>query len=137
VDLARFVEAQEGVYGRALAELREGRKESHWMWFVFPQIAGLGSSPTARLYAIASADEARAFLAHPLLGTRLRDCTAAILAHRERGAEAILGTVDAMKLRSSMTLFEAVADDPAPFAAALDAFHGGARDAATLRLLGR
>jgi uncharacterized protein (DUF1810 family) len=136
-DLARFVAAQAGVYERALAELRRGRKESHWMWFVFPQIAGLGSSPTARLYAIASADEARAFLAHPLLGARLRDCTAAILTHRERGAEAIFGAVDAMKLRSSMTLFEAVADDPAPFAAALGAFHGGERDAATLRLLGR
>jgi uncharacterized protein (DUF1810 family) len=137
VDLARFVAAQEGVYGRALAELRHGRKESHWMWFVFPQMAGLGTSPTARLYAIASADEARAYLAHPLLGARLRDCTAAVLAHRERSAEAIFGAVDAMKLRSSMTLFEAVADDPAPFAAALGAFHGGARDAATLRLLGR
>lgn len=135
--LERFVAAQEGVYPRALAELRRGRKESHWMWFVFPQIAGLGTSPTARRYAIASADEARAFLAHPLLGARLRDCTAAILAHRERGAEAIFGPVDAMKLRSSMTLFEAVADDPAPFAAALSAFHGGERDAATLRLIGR
>jgi uncharacterized protein (DUF1810 family) len=137
VDLARFVAAQEGVYGRALAELRHGRKESHWMWFVFPQIAGLGSSPAARHYAIASSDEARAFLAHPLLGARLRECTAAILAHRERGAAAIFGAVDAMKLRSSMTLFEAVADDPAPFAQALGAFHGGERDAATLRLLDR
>jgi uncharacterized protein (DUF1810 family) len=137
VDLTRFIEAQEGPYGQALAELKRGRKGSHWMWFVFPQIAGLGTSPTARLYAIASADEARAYLAHPLLGARLRDCTMAILAHRERGAEAIFGPVDAIKLRSSMTLFEAVADDPAPFAAALDAFHGGRRDSATLRLLGR
>lgn len=137
MDLDRFIEAQEGIYGQALAELRHGRKQSHWMWFVFPQISGLGTSPTARLYAIASADEARAFLAHPLLGVRLRDCIAAILAHRERGAEAIFGAVDAMKLRSSMTLFEAVAGDPAPFAAALAAFHGGARDPATLRLLGR
>jgi uncharacterized protein (DUF1810 family) len=137
VNLARFVSAQEGVYGRALAELRHGRKESHWMWFVFPQIAGLGSSPTARHYAIVSAAEARAFLAHPLLGARLRECTTAILAHRERGAAAIFGAVDAMKLRSSMTLFEAVADDPAPFTETLAAFHGGERDAATLRLLGR
>ena len=137
MDLTRFIEAQEGVYGQALAELRQGRKQSHWMWFVFPQIAGLGRSPMARLYAIASADEARAFLAHPLLGERLRECTAAILAHRERGAEAIFGAVDATKLRSSMTLFEAVAEDPAPFAEALAAFHGGERDAATLRLLGR
>lgn len=137
MDLTRFIEAQEGVYGQALAELRHGRKESHWMWFVFPQIAGLGRSPAARLYAIASADEARAFLAHPLLGERLRECTAAILAHRERSAEAIFGSVDAMKLRSSMTLFEAVAGEPAPFAAALAAFHKGERDAATLRLIGR
>ena len=137
MDLTRFIEAQEGVYGQALAELRHGRKESHWMWFVFPQIAGLGTSPTARRYAIASADEARAFLAHALLGARLRECTAAILAHRERGAEAMFGAVDAMKLRSSMTLFEAVADDPAPFAAALAAFHKGERDSATLGLLGR
>ncbi|HVQ07157.1 MAG TPA: DUF1810 domain-containing protein [Allosphingosinicella sp.] len=136
-ELERFVEAQAPIYGRALAELRQGRKESHWMWFVFPQVAGLGTSPMARRYAIASADEARAYLAHPLLGARLRDCTAAILAHRERSAEAIFGAVDAMKLRSSMTLFEAVAGDPAPFAAALAAFHGGERDAATLRLIGR
>jgi uncharacterized protein (DUF1810 family) len=136
-DLGRFVEAQEGIYGRALAELRKGRKQSHWMWFVFPQIAGLGSSSMTRLYAIASADEARAYLAHPLLGARLRECTAAVLAHRERSAEAIFGPVDAMKLRSSMTLFEAVADDPASFAEALAAFHDGERDAATLRLLGR
>ena len=131
-----FIAAQTA-YGRALAELRQGRKESHWMWFVFPQIAGLGTSPTARLYAIASADEARAYLAHQLLGDRLLDCTAAILHHRERSAVAIFGAVDAMKLRSSMTLFEAVAGDPAPFAEALATFHDGERDAATLRLLGR
>ena len=137
MDLTRFIEAQEDIYGQALAELRHGRKQSHWMWFVFPQMAGLGTSPTARLYAIASADEARAFLGHPLLGARLRECTAAVLAHRERGAEAIFGAVDAMKLRSSMTLFEAVAEDPAPFAEALAAFHKGERDAATLRLIGR
>jgi uncharacterized protein (DUF1810 family) len=137
VDLTRFIAAQKDIYGQALAELRQGRKQSHWMWFVFPQIAGLGRSPTARLYALASADEARAFLAHPLLGKRLRECTAAILVHREQGAEAIFGAVDAMKLRSSMTLFEAVADNPAPFAAALAAFHEGERDAATLRLIGR
>ncbi len=136
-DLGRFVEAQEGIYGRVLAELREGRKQSHWMWFVFPQIAGLGSSPTARHYAIASADEARAYLAHPLLGARLTECTMAVLGHRGRSAEAIFGAVDAMKLRSSMTLFEAVAEAPAPFADALETFHGGERDAATLRLLGR
>jgi uncharacterized protein (DUF1810 family) len=137
MDLTRFIEAQEGVYGQALAELRHGRKQSHWMWFVFPQIAGLGRSPMARRYAIASTDEARAFLAHPLLGERLRECTAATLVHRERGAEAIFGPVDAMKLRSCMTLFEAIAGEPEPFAEALAAFHKGERDAATLRLIGR
>jgi uncharacterized protein (DUF1810 family) len=134
-DLERFLAAQEGSYTRALAELRRGRKESHWMWFVFPQIAGLGRSAAARHYAIASAAEARAFLAHPLLGARLRACTAAVLSHRGRSAEAIFGSVDAIKLRSSLTLFEAVADAPLMFAQALDAFYDGERDGATLRLL--
>jgi len=135
MDLERFVAAQEGAYSDALAELRRGRKQSHWMWFVFPQIAGLGRSATARFYAIASAAEGRAYLAHPLLGPRLRESAAAILVHRSDGAEAILGPIDAIKLRSSMTLFEAVAGDPAPFAAVLDAFFGGERDPATLSLL--
>jgi len=134
-DLDRFVTAQDGVHAEALAELRAGRKQSHWMWFVFPQIAGLGRSTTATFYAIASADEARAYLAHPLLGPRLHACAEALLAHRSLSAEAILGAVDAMKLKSSMTLFEAVAGEPAPFAAVLDAFFGGGRDAATLELL--
>ena len=134
-DLDRFVAAQSGVYDQALAELRAGQKRSHWMWFVFPQLAGLGRSPTAHYYAIASADEARAYLAHPLLGPRLHDCVAAVLGHRERSAEAIFGSIDAMKLKSSMTLFEAVADDPAPFATVLDAFFDAAPDAATLDLL--
>lgn len=133
-DLERFVAAQQGVYRDALDELRRGRKRSHWMWFVFPQIAGLGTSPTARFYAIASAGEARAYLDHPLLGPRLRECAAALLAHGDESAEAILGPVDAMKLRSSMTLFEAVADDPALFAALLDRFFDGARDSVSLRL---
>lgn len=135
--LDRFVEAQASIYAEALAELRSGRKQSHWIWFVFPQIAGLGSSPTALYYAIASADEARAFLAHPLLGARLRESVAAMLAHRGRSAEAILGGIDALKFRSSMTLFEAVADDPALFVEALEAFYGGERDRASLGLLGR
>ncbi len=134
--LDRFVAAQAPIYAQALAELRQGRKQGHWMWFVFPQIAGLGRSATARFYAIASIGEARAYLAHELLGPRLRECAAALLAHRGRGAAAILGAVDARKLRSSMTLFEAVADDPAPFAAVLDACYDGTRDPATLRLLG-
>ena len=135
-DLDRFVEAQDGVYAQALAELRRGRKESHWMWFVFPQIAGLGRSPTAQYYAIASAGEARAYLGHPLLGPRLRECTEAVLAHPNRSAEEIFGAIDALKFRSSMTLFEAV-DEDGPFGAAIDAFYGGARDPATLdRLVG-
>ena len=136
-DLERFVAAQAAVYAAAYAELRRGRKQGHWMWFVFPQLAGLGSSPTARFYAIGSAEEARSYLDHPLLGRRLRDCSETVLAHRAIGAEAVFGPVDALKFRSSMTLFEAVAEDPAPFAEALDAFYGGSRDGATLRLLGR
>jgi len=133
--LDRFVAAQEGVYGPALGELREGRKRSHWMWFVFPQLAGLGRSETARFFGIASTAEARAYLAHPLLGARLREAAQALLAHRDARAETILGPVDALKLRSSMTLFEAVAADPAPFASVLAAFFGGERDPATLALL--
>src|SRR3954454_3991697 len=108
-DLDRFVAAQAPVYATVLAELRAGRKQSHWMWFVFPQLAGLGRSATALFYGIASADEARAYLAHPLLGARLRECLAALSAHEGGSAEAIFGVVDAMKLRSSITLFEAVA----------------------------
>jgi uncharacterized protein (DUF1810 family) len=134
-DLDRFVTAQADIYDRALAEIEAGRKTSHWMWFVFPQIAGLGRSPTAVFYAIASAAEARAYLAHPLLGPRLRACTLAALAHRGLSAEAIFGGVDAMKLKSSMTLFEAVAADPAPFASVLDIFFDAERDPATLTLL--
>jgi uncharacterized protein (DUF1810 family) len=106
-DLERFVTAQNrgGTYERALAELRRGRKESHWMWFVFPQIEGLGSSSTARTYAIRSLDEARAYLAHPVLGARLRECAQALLGVEGLTAEQILGGIDAMKLRSSVTLF--------------------------------
>ena len=134
-DLDRFVTAQAGLYAQILGELRGGRKQSHWMWFVFPQLAGLGRSPTARFYAIQSAAEARAYLAHSLLGPRLRECVEALLRNRRSSAEAIFGPVDSMKLRSSMTLFEAVGEDAAPFAAVLGAFFDGARDAATLKLL--
>ena len=134
-DLDRFVAAQEDVYEAALAELKAGRKQSHWMWFVFPQFAGLGRSPTARFYAIQSAAEARAYLAHSLLGPRLRECVEALLGNRRSSVEAIFGPIDAMKLKSSMTLFEAVAADATLFAAVLGAFFDGARDAATLRLL--
>jgi uncharacterized protein (DUF1810 family) len=136
-NLQRFVEAQEPVYDRALAELLRGRKESHWMWFVFPQLAALGRSATAKLYGIGSAAEARAYLEHEVLGARLLECTRAVCRHRDPGAEAIFGSVDAMKLRSSMTLFEAVAGDAAPFSQALELLYGGARDEATLALLRR
>lgn len=135
IDLRRFVEAQQDIWPVALAELRAGRKQSHWMWFVFPQIAGLGSSPMAVHYAIRSADEAQVWLADPLLGARLREGVAAMLAHRGTSAEKILGEIDALKFRSSLTLFEAVAEDPALFAEALDAFYGGERDGRTLALL--
>ncbi len=135
-DLDRFVAAQAGTYPDALAELRAGRKRSHWMWWVFPQLAGLGRSDTARHYAIRSVDEARAYLAHPLLGARLREATGALLLHRDRTAEAVLGGIDAVKLRSSLTLFlEAGAG--APLDEALRIFFAGEQDPETLRLLGR
>ena len=133
--LERFVTAQESSYAAALAELRRGRKTTHWMWFVFPQMRGLGRSDTATFYGIASPDEARAYLRHSLLGRRLAETCDALLS-APGSADAILGLVDAMKLRSSMTLFAAVAEDPAPFDAVLARFHGGTRDPATLALLG-
>ena len=133
-DLDRFVDAQATTYAAALAELTRGRKTTHWMWFVFPQIAGLGHSAMAQRYAIGSAEEARAYLAHPLLGPRLAEATRAVAGARG-SAEAIMGGVDAVKLRSSLTLFAAVADDPAPFEAALDRLFGGERDPETMRRL--
>jgi uncharacterized protein (DUF1810 family) len=134
--LQRFVDAQEGVFETALAELRAGRKQTHWMWFVFTQLAGLGRSPTAQFYAIRSAIEARAFLAHPILGKRYRDAVQAIREWAGRKeAAAILGDIDATKLRSSLTLFEAVSGDPL-FANALTKFFD-APDPETLRLLGQ
>jgi uncharacterized protein (DUF1810 family) len=135
-DLARFVAAQEASYSHALAELRRGRKQSHWMWYIFPQIAGLGQSAMARRYAIRSGDEARAYLAHPLLGPRLVEATEAVTAAAPGdGAATIMGGIDAVKLRSSLTLFAAVANNPAPFEAALVRFYGGERDPETLRRL--
>ena len=135
-DLQRFVDAQAVVLDQALAELRAGAKRSHWMWFVFPQVAGLGQSPTARHYAIAGREEARAYLAHPLLGPRLIEATRVVTAAAPgRSAEAILGGIDAIKLRSSMTLFAAVADDPSPFQTALTRFFNGERDPETVRRL--
>ena len=132
--LNRFVEAQDGVYLAALAELARGHKATHWMWFVFPQIAGLGHSAMAQRYAIRSVDEARAYLAHPVLGPRLVEATRTVTA-APGSAEAIMGGIDAVKLRSSLTLFAAVADDASPFQAALDRFFGGERDPETLRRL--
>lgn len=137
--LDRFVAAQRAVWPAALAELKAGAKRSHWMWFIFPQIAGLGRSETARFYAIRDLDEARAYLAHPLLGPRLVAATEAMLGHAgRRSAEAVLGPIDAIKLASSMTLFEAAAshaEQASPFARCLDAFFAGRRDAATLARL--
>ena len=133
--LERFIEAQDGVHPQALDELRTGRKVSHWMWFVFPQIGGLGSSPMAQRYAIGSLGEARAYLEHPVLGPRLIDCARAVLSHPDRTARQIMGSPDDVKLRSSMTLF-ALADDAEPvFQQVLDTFFDGERDPRTVELL--
>jgi uncharacterized protein (DUF1810 family) len=133
--LQRFVDAQGGVYDTALAELRAGSKRSHWMWFIFPQLRGLGLSPTAQLYGIASLEEARAYLEHPLLGGRLRECVEAVLPWSDRlSAEQILGSIDAQKFRSSLTLFDQV-EGSSEFAAGLAAFFGGEPDPRTLALL--
>ncbi|MCE3289135.1 MAG: hypothetical protein K0R83_1147 [Caulobacter sp.] len=134
-DLQRFVAAQEGVWERALAELQAGAKRSHWMWFVFPQIEGLGFSAMTRRYAISGLEEARAYLAHPLLGPRLRACTAAMNRHEGKSARAILGQPDDMKFRSSMTLF-AAAHPESGFVEALQRYFGGEPDPVTLKRLG-
>ncbi len=131
-DLSRFVEAQAGSYADALAELRAGAKRTHWMWFVFPQVEGLGTSPMAQRYALAGPDEARAYLAHPVLGPRLLDCTRAVLAVEGRTLHEIFGSPDDLKFRSSMTLFEIAAGPGSVFSEALDRHCGGERDAATL-----
>jgi len=134
-DLQRFVDAQAPVYATVLAELRAGRKRSHWMWFVFPQIAGLGRSATARYYAIASLDEAIAYLAHRLLGTRLRECSALMAAIEGRSADAIFAYPDDLKFHSSMTLFAEASSTDAVFQSCLDKYFGGVPDAATLERL--
>ena len=134
-DLDRFVRAQEGVYEGVLDELRRGRKVGHWIWFIFPQLAGLGRSAMSQEYAIASVAEARAYLDHPVLGSRLRECTAMLLATEGRSALEILGSIDAMKLRSSMTLFHRAAPDEVLFAGVLERFHDGRADEATDALL--
>jgi uncharacterized protein (DUF1810 family) len=137
-DLRRFVDAQSsgGVYDQAVEELRTGRKRSHWMWFVFPQIAGLGRTSTAQRYAITSLDEARAYLVHPVLGARLLQCARLLLSVEGRSAEAILGGIDAMKLRSSMTLFREANPDEPVFTAVLDRYYDGIADPKTLEILG-
>jgi uncharacterized protein (DUF1810 family) len=134
-DLNRFVRAQEESYQQALSELELGRKQSHWMWYVFPQLDGLGTSPTSRFYSIKSEDEARAYLEHPVLGPRLAECAEAILAVDGKSATAILGSPDDLKLKSCATLFAHVSPPGSVFERILDKFYAGERDAATLRLL--
>ena len=132
--LARFVEAQANSYAVALAEIRGGEKRSHWMWFIFPQLRGLGQSETAHYYGIASMEEARAYLDHELLGFRYRACVEALQQLATSDPVAVFGSIDAIKLRSSLTLFEAAEPDPL-FASAIDRWFGGERDAAATKLL--
>jgi uncharacterized protein (DUF1810 family) len=135
-DLERFVQAQEGVYQRALGEIASGNKQTHWMWFIFPQLDGLGTSPMARRYAISGLDEARAYLAHPILGPRLRQCAAAATAVTGLSALHIFGSPDHLKLRSSATLFAAVSPPDSLFHRLLDKYFEGKPDSRTLDLLG-
>jgi len=130
-DLDRFLAEQQPVYDGVLEELRRGRKTGHWIWFIFPQIAGLGYSLQSQQFAITSLDEARAYLAHPMLGARLRECAGVVLATRGRTAEEIFGPTDAMKVRSCMTLFHRAAPDEAVFGQVLDRYYGGVVDEAT------
>ncbi|OAI45468.1 calpastatin [Rhizomicrobium sp. SCGC AG-212-E05] len=130
----RFIEAQDGVYQQVLAELKAGAKRSHWMWFIFPQIAGLGHSAMAQRYAIANIEEARAYLAHPLLGERLRECTQAVLDVSGKGAHQIFGSPDDLKFRSSMTLFDQASPDGI-FRVALDKYFDGKDDPLTISKL--
>ena len=136
-DLERFVTAQQYVYDDVLEELRRGRKTGHWIWFIFPQVAGLGSSTMSQHYAIGSLEEARAYLEHPILGTRLRECAGLILATTGRTATEIFGSLDSMKVRSSMTLFHRAAPDEPLFRQVLDRYYGGVADDATDARLGR
>jgi uncharacterized protein (DUF1810 family) len=134
-DLQRFVDAQARVYDDVLDELRDGCKAGHWMWFVFPQLRGLGRSAMAERYGISGREEARAYLRHPLLGARLRECTGLLLDLEGRSARGILGTPDDLKLRSCMTLFRAAAPEEALFDAVLRRYYGGEADPRTLALL--
>lgn len=133
--LKRFLNAQEGVYERALAELRTGGKRTHWMWYIFPQIDGLGMSETAKRYSIKSIDEARSYLDHPVLGPRLLQCAQAVLAVEGRTVSEIFGYPDDMKLRSCMTLFASVAEPHSVFVRVLEKYFKGERDGATLAIL--
>ena len=134
--LQRFVDAQDAIYDRVLTELRAGRKTSHWMWFIFPQIAGLGSSPMAQEFAIASLDEARAYLAHEVLGPRLQECTRLVMAVQGKPIADILGYPDDLKFRSCMTLFAEAGGTSAPFRDALQQYFAGKPDARTLERIG-
>ena len=134
--LYRFLDAQRGDYAAALAEVRRGRKTSHWMWYIFPQIAGLGQSSTARYYSIRDLEEAREYYAHPVLGQRLREISGALLDLRGSDPVAVFGGIDSMKLKSSMTLFAMAAPDDPLFRQVLDKYYGGEQDALTLRILG-
>jgi uncharacterized protein (DUF1810 family) len=134
-DLGRFVAAQDGIYQQVVSELSAGRKRSHWMWFIFPQLAGLGLSATAQHYAISGLAEARAYLAHPVLGARLRECSALVLAVQGATVHGIFGSPDNMKFRSSMTLFAQASPEEALFRNCLDKYFGGVPDQATLDLL--
>lgn len=136
-DLKRFVDAQAAVYGNVVGELRDGRKRSHWMWFVFPQLRGLGGSPTAVHYGISSLDEARAYLGHALLGPRLRECARLVTGVQGRSAAEIFGSPDDLKLCSSMTLFAHATEDDADFVAVLEKYYEGRQDELTLKRLGR
>ena len=136
-NLSRFTSAQEATYETALAELRNGRKQTHWMWFIFPQVEGLGSSSTSRHYAIKSADEAREYLDHPVLGARLLECAQALLAIEGRSASQIFGFPDDLKLKSSMTLFAHIAGSASVFARVLDKYFAGGRDEKTLEILSK
>jgi uncharacterized protein (DUF1810 family) len=134
-DLRRFVDAQDRVYDRVVAELRAGAKRSHWIWFIFPQLTELGHSSTARLFGISSLAEAQAYLAHPVLGARLRDCTRLVAAIEGASIDEIFGWPDNLKVRSSMTLFAQATSDNADFLAVLDTFFAGEQDPRTLELL--
>ena len=134
-NLTRFLDAQAPIYSQALAELRAGHKRSHWMWFIFPQLAGLGHSSTAQFYAIESLDEARAYLAHPTLGPRLVECAQALLQHKGKSATQILGSPDDLKLRSSATLFAQLTPPDSVFAQLLKKYYNNQPDPKTLELL--